>query len=161
MECGNSENRPVSRFKVDLKKKKLESGQVGVKKSELDIYLAESIIEEDGDFDILRWWKLNSEMFPILSKMARDVLGVPISTVASESTFSTTGRVLDCFRSSVSCKIVEALICAQDWLRLAHQPISIEENIDEVERLEKSITFIVLCVFMYYLLIMNLLVYIS
>ncbi|CAH9081360.1 unnamed protein product [Cuscuta europaea] len=54
MECGNSENRPVSRFKAGLKKKKLESGQVGVKKSELDIYLAESIIEEDGDFDILR-----------------------------------------------------------------------------------------------------------
>ncbi|CAH9082436.1 unnamed protein product [Cuscuta europaea] len=100
MECGNSENRPVSRFKADLKKKKLESGQVGVKKSELDIYLVESIIEEDGDFDILRWWKLNSERFPILSKMARDVLSVPISTVASESTFSTSGRVLDCFRSS-------------------------------------------------------------
>ncbi|CAH9105703.1 unnamed protein product [Cuscuta europaea] len=139
MECGNSENRLVSRFKADLKKKKLESGQVGVKKSELDIYLAESIIEEDGDFDILRWWKLNSERFPILSKMARDVLGVPISTVASESTFSTSSRVLDCFRSSLSCKIVEALICAQDWLRLAHRPISIEENIDEVERLEKEI----------------------
>ncbi|CAH9068731.1 unnamed protein product [Cuscuta epithymum] len=71
--------------------------------------------------------------------MARDILVVPISTVASESTFSTSGRVLDCFRSSLSPKIVEALICTQDWLRNQSHPISIEENIDEVQRLETEL----------------------
>ena len=55
------------------------------KKSELDIYLSESILEESDDekFDLLRWWKLNSKRFPILSSLACDVLAIPISIVAS------------------------------------------------------------------------------
>ncbi|XP_031131843.1 zinc finger BED domain-containing protein RICESLEEPER 2-like [Ipomoea triloba] len=114
----------------------LESGELGRKKTELEVYLSEAIIEEDGEFDLLKWWKVNAGRFPVLSKMARDILVVPISTVASESTFSTSGRVLDAFRSSLTPKIVEALICAQDWLRLHNQPLSIEENIDESSALE-------------------------
>ena len=46
--------------------------------------------------------------------MARDVLAVPVATVASEAAFSIGGRVLDAFRSSLTPKIVEALICTQD-----------------------------------------------
>ena len=53
----------------------------------------------------------------ILSKLARHVLAVPISTVASESTFSTGGRVIDKYRSSLNTETAEALICAQDWIR--------------------------------------------
>ena len=63
------------------------------------------MIEEDGTFDILRWWKINSERFPILSTLARDVLAVPISTIASEYAFSTGGRVLDSYRSSLHRKL--------------------------------------------------------
>ncbi|CAN1319435.1 Putative AC transposase [Linum perenne] len=42
--------------------------------------------------------------------MARDVLAVPISSVASDSAFSTRGRVLRNFHSSLTPAIVEALI---------------------------------------------------
>ncbi|KAL8531032.1 hypothetical protein ACS0TY_007879 [Phlomoides rotata] len=59
-------------------------------------------------------WKVNSPRFPILSEIARDVLAIPISTVASESTFRTGGRVLDAFRSSLTPKVVQSLICGQD-----------------------------------------------
>ncbi|CAI0462515.1 unnamed protein product [Linum tenue] len=55
--------------------------------------------------------------YPIISQMARDILVVPISTVASESAFSTGGRVLDSFRTSLSPEVVEALICCEDWIR--------------------------------------------
>ncbi|CAN0905167.1 Putative AC9 transposase [Linum grandiflorum] len=47
--------------------------------------------------------------------MVRDIFGVPISSVSSESAFSTGGRILDSFRSSLTPSIVEALICSGDW----------------------------------------------
>jgi hypothetical protein len=57
--------------------------------------------------------------YPILSRMARDVLAAPASTVASESAFSTSGRIINDHRTRLSGSTVEALICFQDWLREA------------------------------------------
>ncbi|CAI9281773.1 unnamed protein product [Lactuca saligna] len=84
---------------------------------ELEKYLQESVEDDSNMFSILDWWKVNSPIFPILSLMARDVFAIPISTVASESVFSTSGRVLGPFRSYLTHKIVESLICTQDWIR--------------------------------------------
>ena len=44
--------------------------------------------------------------------MAKKFLTVPATSVSSESTFSTGGRTLDDYRSSLSPSTVEALICA-------------------------------------------------
>ena len=65
---------------------------------------------EDDKFDILGWWKSNSSKYPLLSQIAHDVLAVPVSTVASESAFSTGGQVLDPFHSSLSPMMVETLV---------------------------------------------------
>ena len=46
--------------------------------------------------------------------------------------------MLDYFRSSLSLKILEALICSQDWLRTSSTPVSVEEALDEVEKFEKG-----------------------
>ena len=56
-------------------------------------------------------------MYSTLSRMAHDVLVVPASTVASESAFSTGRRIISDFRSRLTPKTVEALICLQDWMR--------------------------------------------
>uniref|UniRef100_A0A2N9FA16 BED-type domain-containing protein n=1 Tax=Fagus sylvatica TaxID=28930 RepID=A0A2N9FA16_FAGSY len=74
----------------------------------------------------------NSSRYQVLSKMARDVLAVFVSTVASESAFSTGGCILDPFRSSLSPDMVQVLICSQNWLKPL-VPISLLNAMDEEE----------------------------
>ncbi|KAA0067719.1 transposase [Cucumis melo var. makuwa] len=66
----------------------------------------------EGDFDILQWWKMNSDRFEVLGHMDRDILAIPVSTVVSELAFSIGGRVVDSSRCSLTPEIVEALICS-------------------------------------------------
>jgi hypothetical protein len=65
------------------------------------------------------WWKMHVPKYPILSRMARDVFAVTASTVASESAFSTSGRIVSDYRNRLSGNTIEALICFQNWLREA------------------------------------------
>ena len=57
-------------------------------KTQLALYLNEASLDIRADIDILEHWKKASDHFPILASMARDILAIPISTVAFESTFS-------------------------------------------------------------------------
>ncbi|KAI8537512.1 hypothetical protein RHMOL_Rhmol09G0029400 [Rhododendron molle] len=117
----------------------LEEEYSSVCSSKVDKYLGDLCERRDNpDFDILVWWKNNSNKYPILSKMARDVLAMPLSTVASESAFSTGGHVLDPFRSSHSPSMVETLVCTQNWL-LSTVPISLRQFMDKVEDLEREL----------------------
>jgi hAT family C-terminal dimerisation region/Domain of unknown function (DUF4413) len=91
-------------------------------KSDLEVYLEKpryAIEDEDVSFDVLKWWSQNCSKFSILSKLARDVLCIPITTVASESAFSAGGRVLDDYRSSLKKDMVEILVCGGDWIKAA------------------------------------------
>ena len=106
--------------------------------TEVDRYLMKSCEDPtDPNFDILMWWKINSSKYKILSLIARDVLAIPVSTVASESAFSTGGRILDPFRSSLSPNTVEALVCAQNWLRSSSK-IDLREFMDKIEEIERG-----------------------
>lgn len=119
-----------------------DSGMVsqGVGCSDLEEYLSEKPKIFTDDFDILGWWKVNSLRFPVLSQMARDVLAMPISTVASESAFSTGGRIVNDFRSSLTPRMVQSLVCAQDWMRKTAKAINVEESPDDMKELEKDIS---------------------
>ena len=92
---------------------------------------------KDVNFEVLGWWKDNSSRFQLLSKVAEDMLAVSASTIASGSAFSTGGRIVDPFRSSLSPLMVQNLVCAQNWLQ-ATIPISHRQSRDEVEALEEE-----------------------
>ncbi|KAL0361275.1 UNVERIFIED_CONTAM: putative AC transposase [Sesamum radiatum] len=49
--------------------------------------------------------------------MARDLLAIPITTVASEATFSAESRVIDKYRALLTSDGVQVLMCGGDWLR--------------------------------------------
>ena len=85
--------------------------------SEFQRYLNQPLLEidEEGSFDLLGWWKTNQSKYPILSIMAREILSIPVSTVASEASFSAGGRVVSDKRCGLSPETVEALVCLKDW----------------------------------------------
>ncbi|VFQ86138.1 unnamed protein product, partial [Cuscuta campestris] len=70
----------------------------------------------DVDFDVLGWWKRNEHMFPCLGMLARQVLSVPVSTVAVEREFSAGGNILTDYRSCLNAESLETLVCNLDWL---------------------------------------------
>ena len=84
--------------------------------SELDKYLDEYRLDHTIDLDILSWWKMNKNRFPSLCNMTRDILSIPITTMASESCFSMGGRVTTKWRASLKPENAEALVTTRSWL---------------------------------------------
>ncbi|GJW69288.1 zinc finger BED domain-containing protein RICESLEEPER 2-like protein [Tanacetum coccineum] len=117
--------------------------------TEVDIYLKDGAEKRgDSSFDVLGWWNQNMAKFPVLSQVAKHVLAMPISTVASESAFSTGGRVIRPIIEAPTHKDGgKQLICAQDWLRstpadLQDMPINglpLEEMVENLEKTEQPI----------------------
>ncbi|XP_073021886.1 zinc finger BED domain-containing protein RICESLEEPER 2-like [Primulina eburnea] len=97
-------------------------------KTELDHYLEDKVLPRNVGFDILELWKTNGIKYPTLMRMTRDLLAIPISTVASESSFSTGGRLMSSHRSRLHPKIIEALMCTQSWLLNEKQSTSSQET---------------------------------
>ncbi|KAG6469377.1 hypothetical protein ZIOFF_074092 [Zingiber officinale] len=113
--------------------------------NEVDKYLADEIEKRSNQsFNLLEWWKGSETRYPILSMIAKDVFSIPCSTVASESAFSLGKRIVDPFRSSLSPKMVEALVCTSDWLRAEEFSFWKDPTDDdlelykEIEEIEKS-----------------------
>ena len=101
---------------IDLKNKVV--GTSCDSKSQLEVYLEMPLLDVGlyRNLDVLEWWKDQYKRFPNLSRMACDLLSVPITTVASESAFSIGGRVLNKYRSRLLPKKLQALLCTRSWL---------------------------------------------
>ena len=84
-------------------------------RTELDLYLEEPLLPRTQELDIIQWWQHAGLKYPTLRKIARDVLAIPVTTVASESVFSTSGRIISPHRSRLAPSMVEALMCMQAW----------------------------------------------
>jgi hypothetical protein len=84
-------------------------------KSQLELYLEGPLRDFDEDLDVLEFWSKSYMHYPELASMARDILDIPMSTVASKSAFSIAGKVLTADRASLKPKVVETFMCLEEW----------------------------------------------
>ncbi|GJT89186.1 zinc finger BED domain-containing protein RICESLEEPER 2-like protein [Tanacetum coccineum] len=80
-------------------------------KMEFEHYLDEGLEPRSQDFDILLWWMLRADKYLVLQAIARDILAIPASTVASESAFSASGRLISPHQSRLHPNTIKALMC--------------------------------------------------
>ncbi|KAL1341711.1 hypothetical protein AAHE18_09G105700 [Arachis hypogaea] len=114
-ESGNTSVFGGDDYMLYLKRRKMTRGSC--LNVEFDHYLEEDIHPpNDPNFNVLKWWKNNQMKFKVLAKIAKDIYAIPVSTVASESAFSTSGRVISPHRGKLKESIIEALMCGQSWL---------------------------------------------
>ena len=111
--------------------------------TDIDRYLSIETIpfEYNEDFDILEWWKKQQIKYPVLSIIARDVLTVSVSTVASEAAFSAGGRVVSKKRCNLSPQAIEAVVCLKDCSladKRLHDHVREAELVADIENLKIS-----------------------
>ncbi|XP_059311207.1 zinc finger BED domain-containing protein DAYSLEEPER-like [Lycium ferocissimum] len=88
--------------------------------SDLESYLDQSlesiIVDDDDNEDILGWWRECGKAFPLLSKMARDMLTIQSSSVASEAAFSAARFQLGDHRHSLAQDSLEISVLFRAWI---------------------------------------------
>ena len=52
--------------------------------------------------------------------MAIDILAIPIYSVASKSSFSVGGHIINPYCAFLSAETIEVLMCGGQWIRLLH-----------------------------------------
>ncbi|XP_042018980.1 zinc finger BED domain-containing protein RICESLEEPER 2-like [Salvia splendens] len=76
-------------------------GATSEAKSALDVYLEDMTTDENAKLDLLKYWKDHSSNCAELARMACDVLSIPITTVAAESSFSVGAHILNKYRNKL------------------------------------------------------------
>ena len=70
MKKKKDDNDPLAEWDHYMKSKRQQSS------TELDQYLKEQLTPRKEEVDILYWWKTKSEIYPVLSRIAHDVLAM-------------------------------------------------------------------------------------
>ncbi|GJV43701.1 zinc finger BED domain-containing protein RICESLEEPER 2-like protein [Tanacetum coccineum] len=65
-------------------------------------------------FDVLGFWKAKETLFPVLSRMAMDIISVQPTSLAFESAFSTSGKVLSIRRTRLTPTSLKMSIALSD-----------------------------------------------
>jgi hAT family C-terminal dimerisation region len=90
-----------------------DDSQMQTNMNELVSYCLGSM--EPDSIDILDYWKMNITAYPTFTMMAHDIFIVPVSTVPSESYFSSANKILIDKRCRLGAKTFERLVCLKDW----------------------------------------------
>lgn len=129
-------------------------------RDELEMYLKEAVetpkLLVGIEFEILSWWKVHKMKYHVLAEMARDLLAMQVLSVASESAFSTSGRILEPYRSCQPHYMIQVLMCTEQSMhadnKVSEQVTTNEKMLADVEfldRLHKGLCIFSLTFFYY------------
>ncbi|GKD59430.1 zinc finger BED domain-containing protein RICESLEEPER 2 [Tanacetum coccineum] len=115
---GNQMSRLLYRLKEHTNKKARNDPSLS---SEYERYVHSDFVthlenNEFAAFDLMGFRKAKESIFPVLSRMAMDIISVQATSVASESAFSTSGRVLSIQRTRLTLASLEMCMCLKDHL---------------------------------------------
>ena len=82
--------------------------------SELERYNIEPLV--DKDVDIIKSWGDNRRRYPILARIALDVLAAPATTAADERVFSEADDVINRDRERLPEDTAEAIQTTRSWI---------------------------------------------
>ncbi|KAL7287894.1 hypothetical protein TKK_0017957 [Trichogramma kaykai] len=92
----------------------LKSSTSSISEKELNNYLESP--RPEPDTNILIWWKTYANVYPIIARIARDVLRIPATSVPVERLFSEASLVLTKNRCSLNSQDLRELICINRWM---------------------------------------------
>ncbi|CAN4116282.1 unnamed protein product [Withania somnifera] len=95
--------------------------------------------EINAEFN-LEWWKTNQATYPVLSALARDVMNIPMSTVALESAFSQGRQQIGDHRHSLGSNAINVLVCLRDWIRAERRTKGLVPDEEEEEEIEELLS---------------------
>lgn len=81
--------------------------------NEYNAYISLSLADENTNS--LEWWKAYQPNFPNLSRMARDYLAIPATSVPSEQCFSIGKNLITDKRNCLAGKTIRACMCLRSW----------------------------------------------
>ena len=80
---------------------------------EYNIYISMPLSDEN--IDPLEWQKDHEAKFPNLSRMARDYLAIPATSVPSEESFSIGKNLITDKRNRLAGKTIRTCMCLKSW----------------------------------------------
>ncbi|KAM3322326.1 hypothetical protein P3S67_003477 [Capsicum chacoense] len=109
-------------------------------REEMKYYLRTAPEDRRRRINTLDWWRNNKSQYPVLSRLARDILNIPMSTVASESAFSQGRQQLGDNRHSLGSNAMNVLVCLRDWIRAERRNQGMEPEPSDELKLEEIMT---------------------
>jgi hypothetical protein len=88
---------------------------------ELSRYLSMKINMNDYAYDVLNFWKSNTDQLPCLSQVARQVHSIPATSAGVERQFSIAGLTLTSRRASLEPAQLDNVICIRSGVKLGNQ----------------------------------------
>lgn len=79
---------------------------------EIDRFIAEPVVHRKGEekLDPLKWWASHEVLYPRISRLAKQILAMPASSVPSERIFSLAGNIVNKKRSQLKPENLDLLI---------------------------------------------------